>query len=191
MSICLDLGAGGSPMSRFIILSNPPASTLFLSSRRPSSSSFCTRSRNSSSSLCMAPFSQNQIDIASDWLSAAEVPASEAASASCYDFAEHIVALAVIVAKLKLGEIERQILLADVVVSADDSTLQQRPERLDIVGMYLAAYVLERLVVHALVRICLIQLVISRAFIRGDQRRLCPRPRCGRIGSSFQWKYLR
>ena len=61
------------------------------------------RCKSLSSSLRMTPFSQNQIVTVLVWLSAAEVPASEAASASSYDLSKYIRILAVIVAELKLG----------------------------------------------------------------------------------------
>src|SRR5216683_2258727 len=58
------------------------------------------------------------------WTHDAEAPASSDASASCYRLAENVGILAVIETELKLCEIERQIFLAYVVISADDSTLE-------------------------------------------------------------------
>jgi hypothetical protein len=54
----------------------------------------------------------------------AEVPASEDASASCYDFPKNIRVFAMIVTELKLRQVEREIFGRDVVISADDATLQ-------------------------------------------------------------------
>jgi hypothetical protein len=76
------------------------------------------------------------------WTRDAEASASSDASASCYCLAEDVGILAVVVAKLKFIQVQRQVFLADVVVRADDSPLQQRPKVFDIVGMDLAAYVL-------------------------------------------------
>jgi len=117
----------------------------------------------------MTPFSQNRIVIALGWPSVAEVPASGDASASCYNFAEHVPVLAVVMAKLKLREVERQILFADVVIRPDDSALEQRPERFDVIGMNFATHVFERLVIHGLMRECLIECLITRALVSRDQ----------------------
>ena len=65
---------------------------------------------------------------------------------------EDVRILAVVVAELKLIQIQRQILLADVVVSADHATLEQRPERFDVVGMNEAAHVLALTVRNRLMR---------------------------------------
>jgi hypothetical protein len=99
----------------------------------------------------------------------AEAAASVATSASSKDCLEDIGIVAIVVAELKLREIEREIFFAYVVERADDSALQQRPERFKIVGMHFAAHVLARFVIHVLVRECLIQLLIASSFIRGDQ----------------------
>jgi hypothetical protein len=86
----------------------------------------------------MTPFSRNRIVIALIWLSEAEVPASADASASCYDFAENIGILAVVVRELKLREVERQILLGNVVIRPYNATLEQRPARFDVIRVDLA-----------------------------------------------------
>jgi hypothetical protein len=72
----------------------------------------------------------------------AEAASSAASSASCYDVAEHIRIVAVIMAELELRQVERQVLLADVVVRPNDAALQQRPERFDAVGVNLPAHIL-------------------------------------------------
>jgi hypothetical protein len=51
------------------------------------------------------------------WLTA-EVPASEAASATCYRRPENVGVLEIVEPKLELREIERQILLAHIMVGA-------------------------------------------------------------------------
>jgi hypothetical protein len=73
-------------------------------------------------------------------------------SASSYRCSEDIGILAVVVPELKFIQVQRQVLLADVVVGADNSALEQAPERFQIVGMHFATHVLVRLVVNMLVR---------------------------------------
>jgi hypothetical protein len=75
------------------------------------------------------------------WLSGAEAPASSVASASSYRFAENVRVLPVIVTELELIQVKRKIFLADVVVRPDYSTLEQRPEAFDGVGMHMAGNV--------------------------------------------------
>jgi hypothetical protein len=69
------------------------------------------------------------------WPLDAEAAASVANSASCYDQIEDVGVLAVVETEGKLIEIQRQIILADVMVCANHATLEQRPERFDVVGM--------------------------------------------------------
>src|SRR5208283_1140132 len=83
-----------------------------------------------------------EMSIVSVWLVVAEVPASEDASASCYELAKHIRVLAMIVTELKLREVQRKILRADIVVCPDHTTLEQRPERFHVVGVHVAANIL-------------------------------------------------
>jgi hypothetical protein len=71
----------------------------------------------------------------------AEAASSAAASASCQYRLEDIGIIAIVVAELKLRQIHRQIFLTDVVVGTDNASLQERPKRLDVVGMHLAANV--------------------------------------------------
>ena len=71
----------------------------------------------------------------------AEASASSDASASYYRCPEDIGILATVVTELKLVQIQRQIFLAYVVISADDAALQQRPEVFNVVGMDLAAHI--------------------------------------------------
>jgi hypothetical protein len=67
--------------------------------------------------------------IVSVWHREAEVPASEAASASRYDLPEHIFALAMIESELELREIQRQIFLAHIVVTTHDPAFDQTSEK--------------------------------------------------------------
>ena len=61
-------------------------------------------------------------------------PPVRTASASCYRLAKNVGILAVVEAKLKLIQVQRQIFLAHVVISANDSTLEQRPKRIEVLG---------------------------------------------------------
>src|SRR6476620_11627807 len=72
-----------------------------------------------------------------------EASASRHASASGprYRLTEDVGSLAVVMTELELREIQRQILLADVVVRADDAALQKRPERFDVVGTTMSRFV--------------------------------------------------
>ena len=63
------------------------------------------------------------------WSCDAEASASSDASASCYRTPEDVGVLAVVVTKLELGKVQRQIFLAHVMVRSYDSALQQRPEK--------------------------------------------------------------
>src|SRR3954462_7699117 len=60
-----------------------------------------------------------------------ETPTSACVSAGCYGNAEDIGVLAVVVLELRLSDVQRQILFADVVERADDRPLEDRPEALD------------------------------------------------------------
>jgi hypothetical protein len=76
------------------------------------------------------------------WPRDAEVSASSDASASCYGFTKNVRVLPVVVAELKLIQVQRKVLFADVVIGADNPALEQRPEAFDVVGMDFAANVL-------------------------------------------------
>ena len=62
---------------------------------------------------------------------------------------ENVGIVPIVEAERKLREIQRQIFLAHIVVSADDSTLQQRPEGVDVLSMYFAAHILTRAMRHS------------------------------------------
>jgi len=108
---------------------------------------------------------------ASVFWNGAEAPASSVASASCYGSAKNVLVLAVVKAELKLIQIERQVFLTYVVIRADDSALQERPEILDIVRMDLSANVLLCPVIDGFVATNVIghSLAITRALIGRDQ----------------------
>lgn len=57
-----------------------------------------------------------------------EARANQYASAACYRLAEDVRIVAMMMAELELCEVERQILLADVVIGPDDPTLEKSPE---------------------------------------------------------------
>lgn len=54
-------------------------------------------------------------------------------SANCRS--EDVSVLSIVVAKLELSNVQRQILVADLVEAPHDATLNQRPEALDCVGV--------------------------------------------------------
>jgi hypothetical protein len=72
----------------------------------------------------------------------AEIFASVSVSAPSYRFAENIGFVPVVESKLKLIQVQRQIFLADAMVCSDHATLEQRPERFDVLSMHIAAHVL-------------------------------------------------
>lgn len=75
------------------------------------------------------------------WLATAEAPASQVASASCYRVSEYVGVLAIVLAELKLIQVQRQIFLAYVVIGADDSPFQQAPEALNRIRVNETAYI--------------------------------------------------
>jgi hypothetical protein len=92
--------------------------------------------------------------------------ASSVASASCYRFSENVFILAVVKPELKF----RKILLGDMVESSHYATLQERPERIDILSMNLTAYILANRVLDGGVFVAkLIQIIVALPFIGRDQ----------------------
>src|SRR5260370_851349 len=104
------------------------------------------------------------------WL-AAEVPGSEAASAPCYRRSENVGIMAIVESKLKLGKVQRQIFLADIVIDAHDPALQKRPEIFHVIGMDDAANVFALTVIHGFVRQArpTIKIAIARVLIGRDR----------------------
>src|ERR1700733_2478217 len=95
----------------------------------------------------------------------AEAASSAASSASSKDCPENIRVVSVVMAKLKFGEIHRQILFADVVICADYAALQEAPERFDVVRVDLAANVFASLVIDGFVRnLHRLEIVVSAVF---------------------------
>src|SRR5262249_23620284 len=85
-------------------------------------------------------------------------------------FTEDIGVLPIVVTKSKLGEVERQVFLADMMELSHDAALQNRPKRLDVVGMNLATYILAFAVRYCLMpQAAPLQEPIARMFVRRDQ----------------------
>jgi hypothetical protein len=82
----------------------------------------------------------------------AEAIASVNASAACYRLAEDIGFVAIAVTELKFVQVERQVLPADVMIGADDPTLQQAPKAFQVIRVYLAAHVLAATMCDCLMR---------------------------------------
>jgi hypothetical protein len=72
----------------------------------------------------------------------AETVASSHVSASCYGAPKDVRVVPIVESEGKFIQVERQIFLAHVVIRADDSAFQERPESLDCVRVYDAAHVL-------------------------------------------------
>src|ERR1035437_5149250 len=101
----------------------------------------------------------------------AETFASVRVSASCYRPAEYVRLVAIVEAETALREIQRQIFLADVVVGADDSALEQRPERFHRVCVDESAHVFAPAMIHGFVRKFLpsCEVLIAGVLISRDQ----------------------
>jgi len=104
------------------------------------------------------------------WPHDAEASASSGASASCYGSAEDIGVLAIVVAKLKFRKVQRQILLGHMMEAAHNATLEQRPERFEVVRVDLAAHILARAVLDGFVRNVAAQIVVGLILVRSDER---------------------
>jgi hypothetical protein len=160
-------------MSRLTNFVSRLESPLSSSSSPSLSDSLCTLAISSSSSLRMVSFSQSQIPIVAVWLMLAEVPASEVASASCNDLPEDIWIFAIVMAELELSQVQRQILLADVVIRADDSALEQSPERFNVICVNLPANISTLGVSHRLMWIAKRgQVGITLVVVVRDERNL-------------------
>jgi hypothetical protein len=72
----------------------------------------------------------------------------------------------------KLVEIERQILFRDVVEVADNTALEQRPERFNAIRMNVAAHVNVVAMLDGFVWIFALQIAISRMLVGREQRNL-------------------
>ena len=77
--------------------------------------------------------------------------------------------LAIVVAKLELRDIERQILRADLVERANDTALEDRPETFNRVGMDRADDILAGRVANNAMREIGFQATIASPFIRNQK----------------------
>jgi hypothetical protein len=102
-------------------------------------------------------------------LRAPEAPASHCASASCYRLVENVFLVAIVESELELGQVQRQIFLAHVVVGAHYAALKKTPKALNRIGVDDAANVLARTVRDDFVRHLPFQIAIAGVLIRGDQ----------------------
>src|SRR5216683_7607321 len=82
----------------------------------------------------------------------AEASASSGASASCYSTPEDIRIVPIVKSERELRKVQRQVFLAHIVVSAENPALQERPERLHVVGMHDAAHILTLAMIHRVMR---------------------------------------
>src|SRR6266849_323677 len=102
-----------------------------------------------------------------------EARASRCAPASSprYRLAEYIGFTAVVVTELEFREVQRKVLCADVMISADDSALQECPEALNIVRVNFTTHILASRVHYGFVVVAQrVQVVIAAVFIGRDER---------------------
>jgi len=99
----------------------------------------------------------------------AETDASDHASAACYRRTKNIRVVPVVVAELKLRNVQRQILSADLVERAHDATLEQRPEAINRLRMDGTKDVFTRAVADNAMRILLADVVIAAVVIGREQ----------------------
>jgi hypothetical protein len=103
-------------------------------------------------------------------LACSEAPASLCASAASYGFSKDVGVLAIVEPELELCEVERQILLADVMVGSDHAALEQAPEVFQVISVNFAAYIFTLTMCHKFVLIALsVQVAIPFVFIGRDQ----------------------
>ena len=99
----------------------------------------------------------------------AEAVASEATSASCYDSLENIRVVTIIMPERKLRKIKREIILADVVKRTHNSALEERPKRIEVLGMNFSAHILAFSMVNGFVRIARLQVFVANPLICCDK----------------------
>lgn len=75
-----------------------------------------------------------------------------ACSAFCYDRSEHVAVLSVVGPERELGQVQRQVGLADLVISADHATLEQAPEAIQVRGVDVPAHIFALRMADGLVR---------------------------------------
>lgn len=89
--------------------------------------------------------------------------------ASPNSFHEDVRVQAIIVAELELGNIQREVLLADLVVCANDAAFNQAPEAFDGVGMDRTHDIVSGLMTHGFVRVVFPQAAIGGMFVGVEQ----------------------
>ena|SRR6266851_1821558 len=100
----------------------------------------------------------------------AEASASSDASASCYSIKENVGILTVVVPPRKFVQVQRQILLGDVMKTSHDAALEQTPKRFDIVRVDNPSHVFALPVTHGCVRQATrLEQPITRVFVGSDQ----------------------
>jgi hypothetical protein len=102
-------------------------------------------------------------------LSLAETVASDRASADCYRRPEDIWVMAVVIPELKFSDIKRQILLADLVVAANDPALEDAPKALNRVGVDCADDVFASGMLDDLMWINLLDVPVAGPFVGHKQ----------------------
>src|SRR6185437_10082276 len=98
-------------------------------------------------------------------LSLAETVASGHVSAACYRGSKNIHVLPIVIAEFKFSDVQRQILLADLMECADDAALDDRPEAFNRVGVDCTNDVFAFRMLDDLVRVQLLDVVIANPFI--------------------------
>lgn len=118
----------------------------------------------------MEPPMTNAVEHSSLRTSSEHVSAG-ACSASCYNRTEQVRFFAVVMTERELGQVQRQIGLADLVIGADHSTLEQAPKAIQVRGMDVSAHIFTLGMAHRFVRESnLIQLSVAAIVIGRHQR---------------------
>lgn len=92
-----------------------------------------------------------------------------ACSASCYNLREDVGILPVIVPEGEFRQVQRQVVLAHLMKSADHAALQQAPKGFQVVGVHVPAHIFFLAVIHRFMRECLVKCGITGCFISGNQ----------------------
>ena len=95
-----------------------------------------------------------------------------ACSAFCYDGRKDVGVLPIVMTERKLRQIQRQIVLADLVIGAHYSALEQAPEAIQVRRMDVPTHIFALRMVNRLMRKLPFQPRIARVFIGGNQRHI-------------------
>jgi len=85
---------------------------------------------------------QSSLHISSEHASAV------ACSAFCYDIRKDVWIVPVIMAIRKLRQVQRQVILRDIVKGPNDATLEQAPERLNVIRVHVPAHIFTSSMTH-------------------------------------------